>query len=1061
MHQTEIATAATFIDGDLPFRQLADHLPALCFMADAKGRGIWCNRRWYDYTGVAPGADLSAAWLTLPDPAVAAEVVGRWFDCVRSRQAGEMVVPIRGTDGRYRPFLTRAEPVLHHDGTLRCWLGTMTEIGEQQQAEQNQRFLVGLGDALRDKTDPIEILAITGEMLGTHLDVLRVGYGEVEADENTVHAGGRGWQRREQRPRLPVDVGLDSFGRGIAEQLRRGEISVVADTMSDPAVGDCIGTHLESAIHASITVPLVKAGRLAAFLYAHSDEARLWSEADLQLVREVAERTWSTLERANADAARRQSDAKLRDSEAWLRAIVETTPECVKLVAQDGSLNHMNAAGMRMMECDTEVIGKSIIDMIAPEYRDEWMKRHERVCAGASLTWEFDIIGLKGTRRRMETHAVPLCGSDGKMLQLSVTRDITERKATEHALAQTEERFRRVIETAHEGIWMVDERGQTLFVNERMASLLGTTQDDMRGRSVPEYCFSEDLDEARLRIGNNLAGKREQFEFRFRRSDGSAVPVLTASTPLQDRAGKVIGAVGMFSDLSERKLAEEQLRDSQALLAAFRNNAPIGMYMKDADGRYQMVNPEMEKVFGVPAEQIVGRTAYDLFEPAEARMIAEYDRQVLESGQASSVEEFLPGHDNYAWSLVVRFPIALKDGQPTRIGGFDIDLSDLKLAEAELQQSRDALYQSEKLTALGSLLAGVSHELNNPLSIVLTLSELLEQKAAGTPLAERASKIHAAAMRCGKIVQTFLAMARQKAPVRSRVDVNDLVSDALGLADYGLRTAGVDIVRELDPVLPSIDGDPDQIAQVLVNLVVNAQQSLLDSHGERRLTVRTSTDDRRRVVRIEVEDNGPGVPSDIRRRIFDPFFTSKPQGQGTGIGLSFSLGVVEAHGGRLRLDDSLSSGARFVIEFPFAEGELHASAASQDQQIEIGGRGRALVVDDEPDLGDALAELLIDEGYAVDVVRSGEDATGMIGAHAYDLILSDLRMPGTDGPALFDWIEDEHPHLLARLAFLTGDTLSAAAASFIDRARRPTLEKPFDRAALRRMLTDLPGSSDG
>lgn len=1061
MRQARIATAANLTDGDLPFRQLADHLPALCFMADANGRGIWCNRRWYDYTGVPPGADLSAAWLALPDPALAREVTERWFDCVRSRRAGEMVVPIRGADDRYRPFLTRAEPVLDDDGTVRCWLGTMTEIGEQQQAEQNQRFLVRLGDALRDKADPLEILSITGEMLGRHLDVLRVGYGEVEADENTVHAGGRGWQRREQRPRLPLDVGLDSFGLGIAEQLRRGETSIVQDTRFDPAVGDCVAAHLESAIHASVTVPLVKAGRLAAFLYAHSDEPRLWSDADVNLVREVAERTWSTLERANADAARRQSDARLRDSEARLRAIVDATPECVKLVARDGSLNHMNAAGLRMLECETEIIGKDIIDVIAPEHRDDWRERHRRVCAGESLTWEFDIIGLKGTRRRMETHAVPLEGSDGDVLQLAVTRDITERKATEYALAQTEERFRRVIETAHEGIWMVDERGHTLFVNERMANLLGTTQEQMRGKSVPEYCFSEDLEEARRRIGNNLAGKREQFEFRFRRSDGCAVPVLTASTPLQDRTGKVIGAVGMFSDLSEHKLAEEQLRDSQALLAAFRTNAPIGMYLKDADGRYRMVNPEMEKVFGRPTDEVIGCTAHDLFEPAEARMIADYDRQVLETGQPLSVEEFLPGHEDYAWSLVVRFPIALEDGQPTRIGGFDIDLSNLKRAEAELQRSRDALYQSEKLTALGSLLAGVSHELNNPLSIVLTQSELLEQKAAGTLFAERAGKIHAAAIRCGKIVQTFLAMARQKAPAHSRIDTNALIADALELTGYSLRTAGVDVVCDLEGDLPAIEGDPDQLVQVLVNLIVNAQQSLLDSQGERRLTVRTSSDGRKRMVRIEVEDNGPGVPSDIRRRIFDPFFTSKPQGQGTGIGLPFSLGVVEAHCGRLRLDDRLTGGARFIVELPVAVGEPQTPASCLRPKEGAKSRGRALIVDDEPDLGEALGEMLTDEGYIVDVVRSGEDAMGMIGAHPYALILSDLRMPGMDGPALFDWIDDEHPHLLARLAFLTGDTLSSTAARFIDCAGRPILEKPFDRAALQRVLASLPSGADG
>lgn len=1058
MHQSDIAILPAS-QSDLPFRRLADHLPALCFMADPDGRALWCNRRWHDYTGVRSSADLPGLWPSLHDPASAAEELKRWSACIRSGEPGEMIVSFRSADGRYRPFLTRAEPVRDRSGRISCWLGTMIEIGEQQDAERNQRFLVELGDALRDKSEPAEILAVTGRMLGEHLDVLRVGYGEVGADENRVEAGARGWQAASE-PRLPVTTDLDSFGRRLADQLRRGEVATVTDSTSDETVGESIATHLGFGIRASITVPLIKDGRLAAFLYAHASVPRPWRRAEVQLVRDVAERTWATLERASAEAARRASEERLRESEAQLRAIVDATPECVKLVAGDGTLLHMNAAGLRMIEADRALLGRDIAEVIAPEHREQWREKHQRVCMGESLTWEFDVIARSGTRRRMETHAVPLRGTTGELQQLAVTRDVTERKATETALAESEERFRRVIETAHEGVWLVDDSGTTLFVNDRMADLLGTTREDMQGKPVPHYCFPDDLDAARERIANNLAGKREQFEFRFRKSDGTALPVLAASTPLNDRNGRVIGAVGMFSDLTDRKLAEEKLRDSQALLAAFRNNAPIGMYMKDAQGRYQMVNPEMEKVFGLPAEQVLGRTADELFAPTEATMINGYDREILESREPRSVEEFLPGRDEYSWSLVVRFPIVLQDGQPVRIGGFDIDISNLKRAEAELQRSREALYQSEKLTALGSLLAGVSHELNNPLSVVLTLSGLLEQKATGTAFAERATKIHAAAARCGKIVQTFLAMARQKAPVRSSVQTNDLIRGALELTGYGLRTGGIQVQEELAPMLPPVDADPDQLAQVLVNLLVNAQHALLECEGDRMLTVRTAHDPRLRTIRIEVEDNGPGVAPEIRRRIFDPFFTSKPHGQGTGVGLTFSLGVVEAHGGALRLDDPPGGGARFTVELPVARDAPRP--AGHEPQPHLRARcGRALVIDDESDLGDALAEMLEGEGFEVDVLRSGAEAKRLIETADYDVILSDLRMPGVDGAALLEWLEERHPRKVDRLAFLTGDTLGPTAARFLERAHRPTLEKPFDLAGLRKLLTQLSGVADG
>lgn len=908
---------------DLPFRLLADHLPALCFMSDASGHVRWCNRRWYDYTGAPPDIDPQSIWQTFLDPAMQEEADTRLAVAIRSGEPGEMVVLFRGADTRYRPFLTRAEPVRGADGAIECWLGTMTEIGEQWEAEQNGRFLVELADALRDKSDPAEILQITGQRLGTHLGVIRVGYGEMEADENQVRAGGRGWQSDDE-PRLPANAELNSFGQGLAEQLRAGTVSIVADTLSDPTVGACAATHLAHNIQASITVPLVKGGRLAAFLYAHSGSPRAWRNAEVQLVREVAERTWATLARASAETARRQ----------------------------------------------------------------------------------------------------------------------------------TEERFRSVIETAHEGIWMVDSTGQTLFINERMAELLGTTRAEMIGRPVAEYACPEDLEEATQRIRNNLAGKAEQFEFRFRRPDSGILPVLAATAPLWGNDGEVIGAVGMFSDLTERKLAEDKMRASEALLAAFMKHAPIGMYLKDAEGRYLLLNPEMAKVFDLPTEEVVGRSAADLFGPDEAAMIATHDREVLETMAPCRVEEYLPDRADYSWSLVVRFPIVPEDDQPIRIGGFDIDISDRKRAEAELRRSREALYQSEKLTALGSLLAGVSHELNNPLSVVLTLSQLLEQKAAGTPFGERAAKISAAAARCGKIVQTFLAMARQKAPTRRSTEINDMVGSALDLVSYSLQTAGIAIVTEFAPGLPQVEVDADQLSQVMVNLLVNAHHALLDSDGARVLTVRTSAVDVGRTVRIEVKDTGPGIPPEIRRRIFDPFFTSKPQGQGTGIGLTFSLGVVEAHGGSLRLEDPPGGGACFSVELP-AQPAGAAEASSRTLAKSAMSAGHVLVVDDEPDLAEALAELLEGEGYHVDVAKSGRQAQALIAAAPYDFILTDVRMPDVDGPALLRWIERSHPHLARRLAFVTGDTLSAGSENFLLADDHPTLEKPFDLAGLRKLLVDL------
>jgi PAS domain S-box-containing protein len=502
----------------------------------------------------------------------------------------------------------------------------------------------------------------------------------------------------------------------------------------------------------------------------------------------------------------------------------------------------------------------------------------------------------------------------------------------------------------------------------------------------------------------------------------------------------------------ERARAEADQRESRALLAAIMENAPIGIYLKDVEGRYVVANPEMANLFGRPMSEVLGRTAKDMFGEEYSRSIRAYDEQVLASGRAISVEEHLPGADRYEWTLVMRFPVRTSPDAPLRVGGFDIDITSQKRAEAELERSREALYQSEKLTALGSLLAGVSHELNNPLSIIVAQATLLEHEVEGTPHAARSAKIRKAAERSGRIVQTFLAMARQKRPERTRVDINDLVRAALDLTDYGLRTGGVQVTTDLAAGLPPVAGDIDQLHQVLVNLLVNAQHALQECPAPRQLTVSTSARDDG-WIEIKVADNGPGIPVDLRRRVFEPFFTTKVQGAGTGIGLSFSLGIVEAHGGTLKLADA-GGGATFLVSLP-ADAELSEKC---DRQGGIAGGGRvatALVVDDEPDIAEALAGLLALEGYAVDHAVGGQEAQVRLAERDYDIILSDLRMPDLDGPALFDWIERERPELTRRIAFVTGDTLGAPAVRFLTRTRRPFMEKPFTPASLRQLLEEM------
>jgi two-component system NtrC family sensor kinase len=313
--------------------------------------------------------------------------------------------------------------------------------------------------------------------------------------------------------------------------------------------------------------------------------------------------------------------------------------------------------------------------------------------------------------------------------------------------------------------------------------------------------------------------------------------------------------------------------------------------------------------------------------------------------------------------------------------------------------------------------------------------------------------VQSAAERCGRIVRSFLAMARQRETQQRLVALHELVEGALQLLAYGLRSSGIVVEQDVPRDLPELLCDPDQMQQVLINLLVNARQALEDQPQPRRVTIAAQADGE--MIELVVSDTGPGIAEDIRARVFDPFFTTKPIGAGTGIGLGVSRGIVEAHGGTLTLGPS-DRGARFIVRLPLRQAhQLPVAAPSEAAAQTPQDRRTVLIIDDEAEVGRLLSEMLGAQAFYCDVVGSGAAAQALLERRDYDAILRDVRMPGIDGPALYSWLNDHRPHLAGRIAFVTGDTLGAAAGGFLATAGRPILQKPFVPAELRRLIAEL------
>ena len=402
-----------------------------------------------------------------------------------------------------------------------------------------------------------------------------------------------------------------------------------------------------------------------------------------------------------------------------------------------------------------------------------------------------------------------------------------------------------------------------------------------------------------------------------------------------------------------------------------------------------------------------------------------------------------------------------KDGT-LRIEAVMRDVTERKKLEDQARDLYHQLLQAEKLAALGQTMSGVAHELNNPLATVLACAERLTGKPLDDTTRRDLDAIHNAAERAARIVRNLQTFARKRHTTRTMVDLNHVVRDTLALRAYEQRVANVVILEALASGLPQVFADPHQIQQVLLNLIINAEQAMISANGRGTLILRSWHDPEHDCVRLEVSDDGPGIPADVQAKIFDPFFTTKEVGKGTGLGLTVAYAIAQEHGGSLSVASILGGasgrGAAFTLELPVGGTTLRMSAPIPARPAPDVPKGtRALVVEDEAALGTAVADALSDAGFVVDRAGNGEDALTLIGANSYDLVICDLKMPKLDGPSLYRRLAATRPALSKRMVFVTGDVAGTEAERFLEECGCRWLAKPFRLRDLVRVARETVG----
>jgi two-component system NtrC family sensor kinase len=667
------------------------------------------------------------------------------------------------------------------------------------------------------------------------------------------------------------------------------------------------------------------------------------------------------------------------------------------------------------------------------------------------------VVGLRKSR---ETLAL----LERLELRASLASAALAREASLQEVRESATRYDRWLENTPQWILVLREDGLVLAASRAALGPLALGEDRIGYLWLEELFASSSRAVASIWRAAAAAGDAEAIR------RGAEAVLLADGRPVRLHA-EPLEAEGRWCVRIEPVQDASASARAQAELFALLEWLEHGVLLFDAQGRIRAMNSRFAQIAGLgPGEKealatldgLVERLAGQTADPQEFARQWKEEATHGDAGAREEIEFLRP-----VPRLLERFGRPVFDEAERRIGWLELYRD---LAPQRLFQSK--LLQTEKLASLGQMVTSVAHELSNPLTSILGFAQRLLSRPAGPGAKDDLNGLFLEAERATRILRNLLSSARATKPQRCPVDLNEIVERTIELRRHEFAMAQIEVMTELDPALPRVTGDADQLQQVTTNLVANAAQAVQHGPGRGTIRVRTTPAGGNR-ARLEVSDDGPGVPAEILARIFDPFFTTKPAGVGTGLGLSIVHTIVREHGGNVRVASPGSGGATFVVELPGiaevpreserAPGRTIPSKASgpggSAEPAEAPGAGRVkrvLVVEDEPTVARLIADVLREEGHGVTTLLDSRQAIARVEQGRYDLVICDLRMPGLDGRHFYRWLAQTENPLRNRIIFVTGDTLTQHTLEFLEQNRLPYVAKPFHveelKMAVRRIL---------
>jgi two-component system NtrC family sensor kinase len=677
----------------------------------------------------------------------------------------------------------------------------------------------------------------------------------------------------------------------------------------------------------------------------------------------------------------------------------------------------------------------------------------------------------------------------GKQLgTVHVLKDITERK-------RAEEKYRTLVSNVKEGVFISTPQGRFLDFNDAFLNIAGyDRREDLMAAEIPSL-YANPADRERLKKLLTEHNSVADFEFEMRRKDGELRTVMESSIAVRDATGTVTAFQGFLLDITERKRAEQEIRRRNRELLVLNSIAQTLTESMDLSDSLHRTLRQMAELFSLDTSSLY---LFDDQNESLRRVAAvghrsEFSRHFPQTKVAPELAHHLKAvHATFVsaqglalpavfWEIhrrekMVSAYIVVLWSKDRVIGGLvvgsrtprefspaDINLliavgsqissaiertllyEQTRQAYDDLRRTQEQLLHSEKMGAVGQLISGVAHELNNPLTAILGYSQLLISSGQiGPQGVEYSEKLYKQAQRTHRIVQNLLSFARQHKPERTSVSLNQILEDTLALRDYDLRMNNIRVHLDLATDLPLTAADPHQLQQVFLNMVNNAVDAILESATEGDLWVKTAAEDSKFIVQFT--DSGPGVKE--ASRVFDPFYTTKPVGKGTGLGLSICYGIVSEHGGSIRVKNDPPRGACFTIELPLQPLPAAEPVETAGEPPKAAHGARVLLVDSDESVLESVEGILAGREHQVRVAKTVEEARTLLELHEFDVVLLDGGFNGKGpGASLTQWLLANKPDLAERVIWMKSDTPGSPAAQGADGAQT-ILRKPFKASEL-------------